>query len=92
MKVAVITRHAVANYGSLLQAIATQKVIEELGHSCEIIDYVREDEDYRQVEKSLLKRKPRWDSNPVKRGLYLRSDSQKVSWQAENLKKNRRNI
>lgn len=71
MKVAVITRHAVANYGSLLQAIATQKVIEELGHSCEIIDYVREDEDYRQVEKSLLKRKPRWDSNPVKRGLYL---------------------
>ena len=41
MKVVVITRHAISNYGSLLQAMATQQVIESLGHSCEIIDYIR---------------------------------------------------
>ena len=50
-KVAVITRHAVSNYGSLLQAIATQRLIEQCGCSCEIIDYIREDEIYRNCEK-----------------------------------------
>ena len=71
MKVAVITRHAITNYGSLLQAYSTQKVIESLGHSCEIIDYIRADESYREHEKTLLKRKPNWYSNPLKRMLYL---------------------
>lgn len=71
MKVAVITRHAITNYGSLLQAMATQKVIEKMGHTCEIIDYVRNDESYQQHEKTLLKRKPNWNNNPIKRMLYL---------------------
>ena len=70
MKVAVITRHAVTNYGSLLQAIATQQVINNLGHSCEIIDYIREDESYYQHEKTILKRKENL-SNSFKRVLYL---------------------
>lgn len=43
-KVLVITRHAIANYGSILQAIATQRVVERLGYECEIIDYIRKDE------------------------------------------------
>ncbi len=40
MKVAVTTLHHVRNYGSLLQTYATQKTVEKLGHSCEIIDYI----------------------------------------------------
>ena len=71
MKVAVITRHGISNYGSLLQAMATQQVIEDLGHTCEIIDYIRNDESYMQHEKTLLKRKPEWNDNPVKRMMYL---------------------
>lgn len=71
MKVDVITRHAISNYGSLLQAIATQAVIEELGHECEIIDYVREDESYRNHEKTLLKNKKEWNANPLRRLVYL---------------------
>ena len=63
MKVLVITRHAISNYGSLLQAMATQQVIEDLGHSCEIIDYIREDESYSKHEITLLKRKPGWYNN-----------------------------
>ncbi|WP_022760628.1 polysaccharide pyruvyl transferase family protein [Butyrivibrio sp. AD3002] len=43
-KVLVITRHAIANYGSILQAIATQRAVEGLGFECKIIDYIRNDE------------------------------------------------
>lgn len=71
MKVSVITRHAITNYGSLLQAFATQKVIENLGYDCEIIDYIREEESYKQQEKTLLKRKEDWNRNPIKKALYL---------------------
>lgn len=71
MKVAVITRHAITNYGSLLQAFATQRVIENLGYSCEIIDYVRDDESCRNHAKTLLTGKPEWNRNPIKKILYL---------------------
>ena len=54
MEVAVITRHAIANYGSLLQAAATQNAIEALGHSCRIIDYVRPNEVCTQLHKCQL--------------------------------------
>lgn len=71
MKIDVITRHAITNYGSLLQAFATQTVIEELGHECEIIDYIRQDESYREHEKTLLRTKPKWNNNPIIRLAYL---------------------
>lgn len=71
MKAAVITRHAISNYGSLLQALATQKAIEKLGCECEIIDYIRADENFKNVEKTLLKSKPEWNSNPLKKFVYL---------------------
>lgn len=71
MKVNVITRHFISNYGSLLQAIATQQAIEDLGHSCEIIDYIRDDEHYKNSELTQLKNKPSWYNNPLKRFAYL---------------------
>lgn len=71
MKAAVITRHAIINYGSLLQTIATQKVLDELGLSCEIIDYIRESETYKNIEINLIKNKASWNNNPVKRWIYL---------------------
>lgn len=43
MKVGLITFHYAHHYGAQLQAYALQKAIEKLGHSCEIIDYVRPD-------------------------------------------------
>lgn len=69
MKVDVITRHSVPNYGSLLQAYATQSVIEELGCKAEIINYTRYDERYKNLVKSLLKGKI-WDNNFVMRTIY----------------------
>lgn len=71
MKVAVITRHAISNYGSLLQTMALQKIISQMGYECEIIDYVRNDESYKRLEITLLKRKPDWNRNLIKRMVYL---------------------
>ena len=39
MKIGIITMHKVLNYGSALQAYATQYVIESFGYKCELIDY-----------------------------------------------------
>ena len=71
MKVSVITRHAITNYGSLLQALATQVIIEKLGYDCEIINYIRADESYKNLEKTLLKRKTDWNQNPLRKFVYL---------------------
>ena len=38
-KLSIITLHRAENYGSVLQAYALQKKIEELGHEAEILDY-----------------------------------------------------
>lgn len=37
--VGVVTMHKIVNYGSFLQAYATQYIIEKLGYECNIIDY-----------------------------------------------------
>lgn len=39
MKIGLVTIYTVPNYGSVLQAYATQVVLEKLGHDCRIIDY-----------------------------------------------------
>jgi hypothetical protein len=38
--VGLITMHRVLNFGSVLQAYALQRKVQELGYNCEIIDYV----------------------------------------------------
>lgn len=70
MKVGIITRHAITNYGSLLQTIALQNVINDMGYECSIIDYIREDEDYHNYEKEIVKQKP-FGKNFFLKYLYL---------------------
>ena len=71
MNIKVITRHAPSNYGSLLQAIATQTVLERLGHECEIIDYRRLDEMGFNIIRSHLNNLKDWSRNPLKKLLYI---------------------
>lgn len=71
MDIKVITRHAPSNYGSLLQSVATQTILERLGHRCEIIDYVREDEHGLKAVKTTLKKKPAWNHNILKKAAYI---------------------
>ena len=42
-KITVITLHNVRNYGSALQALATQEVFKSVGCEVDFIDYIRED-------------------------------------------------
>lgn len=60
MKVDVITLHAVQNYGSVLQALATQEILQQHGCEVTIIDYVREDVRYQNLLKKWSK------GNPIK--------------------------
>lgn len=71
MDIKVITRHAPSNYGSLLQSIATQTVLERLGHTCEIIDYIRDDELGLRGTMTALRGKREWNNNPLKKIVYL---------------------
>lgn len=70
MKIKVITRHAPSNYGSLLQSIATIKVIDGMGHDCEIIDYQRPDERGLSGVLTQLRQKDGY-GNPIKRLAYI---------------------
>lgn len=70
MNVKVITRHAPSNYGSLLQSIATVRVIEGMGHECEIIDYQRPDERGLMGVLTQLSQKEGY-GNPLKRLAYV---------------------
>lgn len=59
-RIGVITMHKVLNYGSALQAYATQKTIEQLGYDCELIDYTYPNgfhkQNHRESTLVLLKR------------------------------------
>lgn len=70
MKVDFITRHAVANYGSTLQAYALQETIKRLGYEVEVINYVREDEKESNIGKTMLKRSGFWNKNFLTRAFY----------------------
>lgn len=71
MKISIITRHAPSNYGSLLQAIATQKIILSLGHKVSIINYIRKDEYGFKGVTTLLKYKKDWGNNIFKKLIYI---------------------
>ena len=81
MQIKVITRHTPNNYGSLLQSIATLRVIESLGHQCEIIDYWKRDEVGLQGILTSLQGKSLWKSSLFKRMAYVafRYPGEKIS-------------
>lgn len=70
MNISVITRHAISNYGSILQTYAMQRVLESMGHRAQIIDYIPRDEDYRNIAGTLLARNPEWSKNLLMKILY----------------------
>lgn len=70
MTVKVITRHAPSNYGSLLQSIAIQTVLEHLGYECKMIDYQRKDERGIRMVLNQVSRKKDF-SSPLKKLFYI---------------------
>ena len=70
MKVKIITRHAIANYGSLLQSYATQKTFEKLGFESEIIDYIRIEEKPKNLVNTYTQNSKFWNKNFFTRLMY----------------------
>lgn len=52
MKVAIVTLHRVYNYGSALQAYATQTVFEKAGYEAQVIDYITVQRTKKQIIKN----------------------------------------
>lgn len=71
MNIKVMTRHAPSNYGSLLQSLATIKVLERLGHQAQIIDYIRPDEQGMKSVIASVGNKETWNRNPLKKLIYI---------------------
>lgn len=90
-KAAVITRHAVSNYGSVLQSYALQKAIYSLGYECEIIDYIREDEHYKNIADTLV-RKSSWNKNPITRLIYKAIQAPEYIYMGRAFEKYRNNL
>ncbi|PYG86560.1 polysaccharide pyruvyl transferase [Ruminiclostridium sufflavum DSM 19573] len=65
MKISLITLHRVPNYGSVLQAFATQLAIEKFGHSVEVLDYYPERMHFIGMLKRIKNKKDILKNNPV---------------------------
>lgn len=66
----VATRHAIYNQGSILQAIATEKYLEDIGYNVKIIDYVPEEERFPKIIETELKNNESWNNNFLKRFIF----------------------
>lgn len=70
MKIALLTEHRPLNYGSVLQTFATQTLLEQLGHTVEVVDYWR----YKDVPKNqanlALEYHPAWKKNVLLRTFF----------------------
>ena len=77
MKVAIITLHRVYNYGSALQAYATQVVFEKAGYEAEVIDYITEQRTKKQIMKTAAAGSNKGMSSTVYKFLKLFSISLK---------------
>lgn len=89
MKVGIITRHAIANYGSILQSYATQRVFEKLGVEAEIIDYVREEERSEKLVETYMKNSRIWNRNIITRLIYKCIQTPNLKRMETEFKKNR---
>lgn len=71
MDIKIITRHAPSNYGSLLQSIASLRVLEKMNHKCKIIDYIRNDEKGLKATITFLNQKKEWNNNIIRKLIYI---------------------
>lgn len=54
MKIGLVTCHNIKNYGSVYQTLATQSILEDLGHEVQVIDYRRKGTDHKEFRQLTL--------------------------------------
>lgn len=60
MKIVNITLHAINNYGSVFQALATERLFEEFGCDVETIDYIRETAQEHTIGEIIRQKNSSW--------------------------------
>lgn len=65
MKIDIITLHNVKNYGSVLQSLATQTILEEKGYEVEFINYYRKNLIDENILKDNLENSKFFSLNPI---------------------------
>ncbi|MDO8847891.1 MAG: polysaccharide pyruvyl transferase family protein [Coriobacteriia bacterium] len=70
-RVAIMSRHAIGNYGSLLQAYALQTVLQRLGHDPLYVDYRPHSDNAWCTCRTIMKASSKWNRNPLTRLAYL---------------------
>lgn len=88
-KVGIITRHAISNYGSILQSYATVKILERQGCYAEIIDYIRKEEKSENQVKTFIRNSNIWNKNIFTRMLYRLLQSPNLKRQERHFEINR---
>lgn len=63
--VALVTLHRSANYGSVLQALATQVVLEEMGYDVTVLDYYAPRNSVSEMLRGLKYKKALFEKNPL---------------------------
>lgn len=63
--VSLITLHRSANYGSVLQALATQVVLERMGYTVTVVDYYAPRNSVPEMLRGLKYKKPIFEKNPL---------------------------
>lgn len=66
-KASLITMHRIYNYGSVLQSYATQRILEDAGLECEILDYISP---FRAKKPLFLECPPKIENHKLKKALY----------------------
>ena len=89
MKIGVLSRHSVANYGSLWQAYALQTILEKMGHEAVNINYTPAKE-VGGTLASTLANISRWGKNPISKLLFLAYQYPSFSHTFETFKKFRK--
>lgn len=92
MKVSVITRHSVANYGSILQSYATQKAINKLNCDCEIIDYTKIEEQGKNIARTLCENSKFWSRNVFLKLIYYILQTPNYLYSYNKFKKYRKQL
>ena len=67
--VLLITRHAIPNYGSFLQTVASVQIFQEMGYDVKVLDYIPELEKPENLFIPMLNGS-KFSSNPIKKLIY----------------------
>lgn len=70
-KIALFTRFNICNQGSVLQTLATQQILNEMGYDNVVVNYVNQCEKFPKIVFESLKHNTKWNSNFIKKLVYI---------------------